>query len=272
MIGQEPGQVAKLGPGARRLGTPAVAVGTERRAMSQHRIAKLAQVGRLDRLEPSGRVGVDPKVIGVVHRHAGRADPLVGPDRVQQPLEGRQLSFGKHRHLASHLVENTPLAFAALEMTGDLLHGDQPDPLLPAGVECLVQRCVLVQPGRVLDHDRVNDAPLSGRLENLGPILVMGRDADKARLARLANRVGRLLELAALDEVYRLVQRVVVSEAVNEEEVQIVGPHVGQALVELSHDLGRGLREVLGDHEDLLADLGLLLEPELEVGLGLVAL
>ncbi|MGZ3355632.1 MAG: hypothetical protein ACXVBO_12355 [Isosphaeraceae bacterium] len=109
MIGQEPGQVAKLGPGARRLGTPAVAVGTERRAMSQRRTTKLAQVGRLDRLEPSGCVGVDPDVIGVVHRHAGRADPLVGPDRVQQPLEGSQLSFGKHRNLASHLVENTPL-------------------------------------------------------------------------------------------------------------------------------------------------------------------
>ena len=30
-------------------------------------------------------------------------------------------------------------------------------------------------------------------------------------------------------------------------------------------------RQVLGDEEDLLADVGLLLEPVLEVGLGLVA-
>ena len=71
MIGQEPGQVAQLGPGACRLGTSAVAIGAERGADAQHRIAKLMQVGRLDRLEPPGRIGIDPEVVGVVHRHAG---------------------------------------------------------------------------------------------------------------------------------------------------------------------------------------------------------
>ena len=85
------------------------------------------------------------------------------------------------------------------------------------------------------------------------------------RIASAASLNSRLLT-----KFDRLVERVVVSEAVDEEEIEVVGSHVGQALVELAHDLGRGLRQILGDHEDLLANLGLLLEPELEVGLGLV--
>ena len=159
-----------------------------------------------------------------------------------------------------------------LEMAGDLLHGDEADAFLPAGVEGPVERGVLVEPGGVLEHDRVNGPPLGGGLNDLGPVLVMGRDADQASLARLADGVGRFLELAALHEADRLVERVVVSEAVNEEEVEVVGSHRGQALLELAHDLAGRARQVFGDHEDFLANLGRLLEPELEVGLGLVFL
>ena len=75
-----------------------------------------------------------------------------------------------------------------------------------------------------------------------------------------------------LTKLDRLVERVVVAEAVDEEEVDVVGAHVGQPLVELAHDLAGRTREVLGDDEDLLADVGLLLEPLAEVGLGLVCL
>ena len=230
------------------------------------------QVGGLQRLEAAGRVGVDPEVVGVVHRHARGADPLVGPDRVQQSLERRELPLGQHRDLLHHLVEDVPLALAAEEVAGDLLHGDQADALLPAGVERLVQGRILVEPGAVLEHDRVDDAPFGGRLEDLGTVLVVARDADQPGLARLADGVGGLLELAALDEVQGLVERVVVAEAVDEEEIDVVGAHVGQPLVELAHDFRGRPRQVLGDDEDLLADLGLLLEPELEVGLGLVLL
>ena len=66
-----------------------------------------------------------------------------------------------------------PLALAAQEVAGDLLHRDQPDALLPAGVERLVQGRVLVEPRGVLEHDRVDDAPLGRRLEDLGPVLVV---------------------------------------------------------------------------------------------------
>ena len=64
----------------------------------------------------------------------------------------------------------------------------------------------------------------------------------------------------------------VVAEPVDEEEVDVVGPQGRQPLVEhLQHLLGAwGL--VLGDQDDLLADLGGLLEPLLEAGLGAVSI
>ena len=65
-------------------------------------------------------------------------------------------------------------------------------PLLPAGVEGLVERRVLVEPGVVLEHDRVDDSALGRRLDDLGPVLVMGREADEPRLARLAERPRRV--------------------------------------------------------------------------------
>ena len=59
------------------------------------------------------------------------------------------------------------------------------------------------------------------------------------RLARLPDRLGRLLELLALDQVDGVVERVVVAEAVDEEEVDVVGAQRRQPLVELPHDLRR---------------------------------
>ena len=156
------------------------------------------------------------------------------------------------------------------ELAGDLLHRDQADPLLMAGVERLVERRVLVEPGSVHEHDRVDDPALGRRLDDLGAILVVGREAEELRLARLPDRLGRLLELLALDEVHGLVERVVVAEPVDEVEVDVVGPQGGQPLVDrLQHLLGRG-DLVLGDQDDLLANLGGLLEPLLEAGLGAV--
>ena len=57
---------------------------------------------------------------------------------------------------------------------------------------------VLVEPGGVLDHDRVDDARLRPRLEDLGAVRVVGREADELRLARLLDRLDRLLEFLAL--------------------------------------------------------------------------
>ena len=84
VVGQEAGQVAELGRGAGGGRAAAVAIGAEHRAVGERRVAEQAEVGRLHRLEPAGGVAVDAEVLGVVHRHARRADPLVGPDRMQE--------------------------------------------------------------------------------------------------------------------------------------------------------------------------------------------
>ena len=213
----------------------------------------------LERLEPAGGVGVLADVVGVAHRGADRADPLVGPDRVQQALERRELPLGEHRHAADHLVEDVPLRLVAQEVAGDLLHRDQADPALVGGVDRLVERRVLVEPGAILEHDRVDDPALGRRLDQLGAVLVVGRDADEPGLARLLGRLRRLLQLLALDHGDGVVERVVVAEAVDEEQVDVVGPERRQPLVEHPHELGGGLGRVLGDEEDLLADRGVLL-------------
>ena len=141
-----------------------------------------------------------------------------------------------------------------------------------AGVERLVQRRVLVEPGGVLEHDRVDDAPLGRRLDDLGAVPVVGREADELRLARLADRLGRLLEFLPLDEVDGVVERVVVAEAVDEEEVDVVGAQGLEPRGRASPACPSGPGIVLGDQDDLLADLGRLLEPLLEAGLGAVDL
>ncbi len=64
--------------------------------------------------------------------------------------------------------------------------------------------------------------PLRRRLNDLERVLVVGGEAENT-LARLADRLGRLLELLPLDEVDRLVERVLIAEAVDEVEVDVVG-------------------------------------------------
>ena len=70
VVGQEPGQVAELGLGAGGDRAAAVAVGAERRAVGEHGVAKLVDLGRLERLEPAGGVGVLADLVGVAHRDA----------------------------------------------------------------------------------------------------------------------------------------------------------------------------------------------------------
>ena len=141
-----------------------------------------------------------------------------------RPWNGVSLRSCEQRHLRDHVLEDVSLGLVAEVMAGDLLHRDQADALLPAGVEGLVQRRVLVEPGVVLEHDRVDDSPLGRRLDDLGPVLVVRREADEPGLARLPERVGSLLELLALDHVDRVVELVLVSQPVDEEQVDVVGP------------------------------------------------
>jgi hypothetical protein len=127
--------------------------------VGQGGVAELPDVRLLEGLEAAGGVGVLADLVGVAHRDAAAADPLVGPDRVQEALEGGQLLLGEHGDPADHVFEDVPLGRVAELLAGDLLHRDEADPLLPAGVERLVQRGILVEPGGVLEHDRVDDPP-----------------------------------------------------------------------------------------------------------------
>ena len=103
VVGQEPGQVAQLGGRAGGDRATAVAVGTHGRPVGEEEVAKLVDVRLFERFVSAGGVGVFAHVVGVFHRHAGRADPLVGPDRVQQALERGQFALGQHRHLLRRL-------------------------------------------------------------------------------------------------------------------------------------------------------------------------
>ena len=111
----------------------------------------------------------------------------------------------------------------------------------------------------------------SRRLEDHGPVPVVGRQPKQLELARLLGRVGRQLQFLALEELERRVDAVV-TEAVDEEEIDIICAHRRAALVDHAPQLARDVRGLvlLRDDEDLLADGGLLLKPGLEVGFGLV--
>ena len=64
VVGEEPGQVAQLGPGAGGERASAVAVGAERRAVGQRGVAELVDLGRLQRLVAAGGVGVLAELVG----------------------------------------------------------------------------------------------------------------------------------------------------------------------------------------------------------------
>ena len=87
---------------------------------------------------------------------------------------------------------------------------------------------------------------------------------------RIASAVS--LNSCDLTKLIASSRRVVVAQAVDEEEIDVVGRQGGEPLVEHpQHLLGRA-RVVLGDQDDLLANLGSPLEPLLESGLGAVHL
>ena len=137
MVGVEAGQVAEPGLGAGGQAAAAVAVGAHRRPGGQQGVAKLVELGLLERLEPAGGVGVLVGLVGVPHGHAGGGEALVGPDRVQQALAGvRFLS----------LSDGTRCRVIFSAWPADLLHRDQADVRRVAGVEALVERSSL--PGR----------------------------------------------------------------------------------------------------------------------------
>src|SRR5208337_4804017 len=272
VIGQESGEVPEFRLGSRRDRTASFAIGAHHRTGGDQDITKLMDVGSLDGLVAAGGIDVIANLVSVPHRPANATDPLVGPDRVEEALEWRQLSLLEHGHLLDHVIEDVSLGCITETMAGDLLHRDQADALFPAGVEGLVERRILTEPGMILEHDGIDNSPQGGRLEDLGPVLVMSRETDELRLARLAQGLRDVFQFLALDHVDRFVERVFVAEPVNEVEIDVIGAQGGEPLVNHREHLGGPAHHVLGDEKDLLANLGRLVEPLLEERLGTIDL
>ena len=108
VVSQEPGQVAEAGARAGGEAAPAVAIGAHHRSGGQHGVAKLIDLGLLERLEPPGRVGVLVDLVGVGHRHAGCRDALVGPDGGEQTLVWVEPAFLEHGDLSCTCLSTCP--------------------------------------------------------------------------------------------------------------------------------------------------------------------
>ena len=79
-------------------------------------------------------------------------------------------------------------------------------------------------------------------------------------------RIASAVSLNSLlgDEVDRFVELPPVAQPVDEEEIDVISPERREPLVDHFQEIFGGPRHVLGDEDDLLANLGGLLEPILE--------
>src|SRR5271157_4527182 len=142
----------------------------------------------------------------------------------------------------------------------------QPDVLRVAGVEGAVDRVVLLQPRTELEHDHVDEATFGGRLELLGPAAIVSGKAHEPHPAGLLDGLGGGFHLPALGPV-----DLIASQAVEKQQVDIIGSERRQPLVDLLDHLVRFADVILGGQKDLLADLRLGREPGLEPVLDMVA-
>ena len=159
------------------------------------------------------------------------------PWKGERPLSAR---VGTRRLTSSRM----DLEGFALEAAGDLLHGDQADAAFVASVEGFVEVGLLVEPGGVLDHDGVDEADLGGGLEDGCAVAVVGGDAEELEFAGLLGGFGGGFEFGAAEELEGGVDAVV-AEAVDEEEVEVVGAHRFATGIEHGGELagdGRGFR------------------------------
>ena len=149
VVGEEPGQVAQLGLGAGGHRAAAVAVGAEGRVRGQGGVAELHGSRPSSAARSGGRRRRS--------RGAGRSsciethEPLIRSSvqiACRRPWYGREALLLEPRRPPDDLLEDVELRLGR-ELAGDLLHRDQADALLVAGVEGLVQRLVLVEPGGV---------------------------------------------------------------------------------------------------------------------------
>ena len=148
VVSQVASQVAQSGLGPARDTTSTVAIRAEGGSSGERRGAELLQLGDLERREPPGGVQVLANLIGIVHRGADRGDPFVGPDRLEQALELRQMFLLQdRRHPGNRFLERSRQSLGAAELAGRLLHRDQVNPRLLGHVEGLDQRRFLVQNG-----------------------------------------------------------------------------------------------------------------------------
>ena len=151
---------------------------------------------------PLRGVGILANLVGVLHRDARRTDPLVGPDRVQEPLKRRSASLSASVGTrCDDVLQNVPLGRVAEAWPAICFIVDQADALLVGGVERLVQRRILVEPGAYWSMIASTMPASAAAWMIWARFLWCDREADELRLARLADRVGGLLEFLALDQV-----------------------------------------------------------------------
>ena len=223
VVGQEAGQVAQPRLGAGGLAATAVAVGAHHRSGGQHGVAQLrrsrpasAAVNR----RAASVFWLTWSVFVMVTQVAEM--PRVGPDRVQQPLVRVQPALQQRRNVARLtlvwpaicFMETSPM-FALWQASRARLSG-----------------IILRQPRAEREHDHVDEAALGGGLDLLGLAAVVGREADEPHLAGLLDRLDGLLHLLALGPVGLLA-----AQAVEEEQVDVIGAERSQPLVDLLEHL-----------------------------------
>ena len=106
--------------------------------------------------------------------------------------------------------------------------------------------------------------PSRGGPNVVGASEIVGGEANELRLARFLDGLDRVAKLLAFAVINLLA---VVAHGVPEVEVEMVGTGRLQPLVQVVDELLGTPRLGLADEENLLADLGFLGEPRLEVPL-----
>ena len=255
VIGVETGEVTQLG---RRAG------GREHRPSqfghivgpeAKQRGPQFVEFGLFQRLEPADGVGVFDGLVLVPHRHARRGESLVGPDRVQQALRGRQLPRLQGRHALLGDLER---------LAADLFHRHEADVRLVARIDRLVQRRVFSSQGLNLNMITSMNPPLAAfcncsAMEASWVEKPTNFTLPVFLIASTASFISLLLGQSVLARVQPVIK----------EQVDVIGAEMIKAEIDLLEHVFRLADSVLGCEEDILADLGLSGEPVVEDALGI---
>ena len=149
VVGQEPGQVAERRRRCRRRVEQRPSQSAQRVgpwARGRRGAARISAAFRGSKRRAASAFSRIWSVLRIETQQA--ADPLVGPDRVQEALERGQLLLGEHRHPADHVVEDVPLGPSPKNWPAICFIEIRPIPLLgrrrapcSAGSPCRARGC-----------------------------------------------------------------------------------------------------------------------------------